>query len=238
MTNNASMSELFNDSEKKTSHAIDTDVCNKNESANDEELYIDYQTDYEYRDTISFTRHQNSASNDSHYVNSTGIDNTDNINDYSNNKNVMSSVYIKPDTNNVQASLSLSDDLDSLTSNNRAIDSTSVDYSDQYLTNANIPAFDFTIEPSKGSYDDAVSERIFMSSLVKHTLIALIIIIPLAAYSAYAATSLAPTNSTFNLQHIKQKTYNNYRQTAQIKGYNLSEFNSTTQQGQTVNLEP
>lgn len=41
-----------------------------------------------------------------------------------------------------------------------------------------------------------VSERIFMTSLLKHTGIALAIIIPLAAFSAYAATPIQPPANT------------------------------------------
>ncbi|WP_350558781.1 lipocalin family protein [Psychrobacter sp. CAL346-MNA-CIBAN-0220] len=41
-----------------------------------------------------------------------------------------------------------------------------------------------------------IPERIFMNGLVKHTAIALAIIIPLAAFSAYAAPQVLPVNAT------------------------------------------
>jgi len=44
----------------------------------------------------------------------------------------------------------------------------------------------------------ALPERVFMNSLMKHTLIALAIIIPLAAFTAYAATPNLPANSAAN----------------------------------------
>lgn len=41
-------------------------------------------------------------------------------------------------------------------------------------------------------FNAKVSERVFMNSLIKHTIIALAIIIPLAAFSTYAATPATP----------------------------------------------
>lgn len=47
-----------------------------------------------------------------------------------------------------------------------------------------------------GMPNSNIPERVFMNSLVKHTGIALAIIIPLAAFSAYAAPSVNPVNTT------------------------------------------
>ncbi|MGO1375521.1 lipocalin family protein [Psychrobacter sp. AOP7-D1-15] len=50
---------------------------------------------------------------------------------------------------------------------------------------------DFSLGTTHSSYKD-IPERIFMNGLIKHTGIALAIIIPLAAFSAYAATPTMP----------------------------------------------
>lgn len=53
-----------------------------------------------------------------------------------------------------------------------------------------------------------VSERVFMTSLLKHTGIALAIIIPLAAFSAYAATPTTPTMNTTATSKASTATIN------------------------------
>ncbi|WP_438950391.1 lipocalin family protein [Psychrobacter submarinus] len=51
-----------------------------------------------------------------------------------------------------------------------------------------------------------VSERVFMSSLLKHTGIALAIIIPLAAFSAYAATPEQTVTAAKNMNNTEDQT--------------------------------
>ena len=46
--------------------------------------------------------------------------------------------------------------------------------------------------------NNQIPERIFMNGLIKHTAIALAIIIPLAAFSAYAAPQISPINAATN----------------------------------------
>ena len=55
---------------------------------------------------------------------------------------------------------------------------------------------------------DEVLERVFMNGLIKHTGIALAIIIPLAAFSAYAApfVSASPTNNTKTIDKMSTAT--------------------------------
>jgi len=51
-----------------------------------------------------------------------------------------------------------------------------------------------------------IPERVFMNGLIKHTAIALAIIIPLAAFSAYAAPMSAPSTTTSNVTTDKTTT--------------------------------
>lgn len=62
-------------------------------------------------------------------------------------------------------------------------------YSDSYLANRLAASYPSDNYPQ-------IPERLFMSTLVKHTVIALAIIVPLAAVTAYAATPNLPASST------------------------------------------
>ncbi|WP_082638034.1 MULTISPECIES: lipocalin family protein [unclassified Psychrobacter] len=56
--------------------------------------------------------------------------------------------------------------------------------------------------------NDEVPERVFMNSLIKHTGIALAIIVPLAAFSAYAATPSEVPTSTVGSDKVDANTAN------------------------------
>lgn len=69
-------------------------------------------------------------------------------------------------------------------------------FQSQINTNDQINTFNKVLRPMQAYEqlpDNEVPERVFMNGLLKHTAIALAIIIPLAAFSAYAATPNMPT---------------------------------------------
>ena len=59
---------------------------------------------------------------------------------------------------------------------------------------------------SKSKQLTDIPERVFMNGLIKHTIIALAIIVPLAAFSAYAAPQVNPTVMTSNATTDKTTT--------------------------------
>ncbi len=85
----------------------------------------------------------------------------------------------------------------------RSLDTTSQNSDDnsrnQNSRSKKIDLKEYEFEPTKKSnpcHSIEIPERVFMNGLIKHTAIALAIIVPLAAFSAYAAPQLTPMNAT------------------------------------------
>ena len=151
-------------------------------SANDENL-LNEQQKLDNKHTLN-----NGASNDASYLSNYSVGNTldSNVNSHD-----ISCGYKK--STNIHSSY-LSPSVNDMIINNEINAFKSFPYGSEVKSEFQIQSSNIINSTAQDNINKKtiVSERIFMTSLLKHTGIALAIIIPLAAFSAYAATPVQP----------------------------------------------